>query len=117
MTVARPPVVAQAEWETALAALAEREQWNRLKPTGLGTLFWFPARVIFRSVQVCRNSRILHRQAKAETFARPDISAKVSHFTLSELPEITRWKNNRVCGVSVKRWLANVRRIFSRSIE
>ena len=38
-------------------------------------------------------------------------------FTLSQLPEITRWKNNRVCGVSVKCWLANARGIFSRSVE
>src|SRR5262245_13601078 len=71
------------------------------------TLFWFPARVIVRSVHVFRNSRILDRQAKTKSFACPDISAKVSHFALSELPEITRWKNNGVCGASVKRWLAN----------
>jgi hypothetical protein len=36
---------------------------------------------------------------------------------VSQLSEITRWENNRVRGMSVKRWLANVRGIFSRSVE
>ena len=82
-----------------------------------GTVLWFPACVIFWSVQVFRNSRILHRQAQAESFARPDIGAKVRNVILSQLPEITCWKNDRVCAASVKRWLANARGIFPRSIE
>jgi hypothetical protein len=36
---------------------------------------------------------------------------------VSQLSEITRWENNRVRGMSVKRRLANTRRIFSRSME
>ena len=48
---------------------------------------------------------------------RPDIAAKVRDIGLSQLPEITCWENNRMCGASVKRWLANARGIISRSIE
>ena len=51
------------------------------------------------------------------SFARPDISTKVSNIILSQLSKITRWKNNRVCGASVKCRLANTCAIFSRSIE
>jgi hypothetical protein len=83
----------------------------------IGTGLWFPVCVILWSVQVFRNSRILYRNAQAESFALPDISAKVRNGILSQLSEITRWENNRVRGVSVKRWLANVRGIFSGSVE
>ena len=54
---------------------------------------------------------------ETESFARPDISTKVSDIILSQLSKITRWKNNRVCGASVKCRLANTCAIFSRSIE
>ena len=36
---------------------------------------------------------------------------------VSQLSEITRWENNRVRGMSVKRRLANARGIFPRSVE
>jgi len=96
---------------------AEREHRKWFKPMWLGTLFWHPACVIFRCVQVFRNSRIFHRQPETESFARPDISTKVSNIILSQLSKITRWKNNRMCGASVKCRLANACAIFSRSIE
>src|SRR5947207_11670534 len=36
---------------------------------------------------------------------------------LSQLSEITARENNRVRGLSVKRWLANTRGIFPRSVQ
>jgi hypothetical protein len=83
----------------------------------IDTVLWFPARVILRTVQVSRNSRILNRHAQAETSPAPDISAKVRNVILSQLSEITPRENNRVRGLSVKRWLANVVGIFSGSVE
>src|SRR5207248_10323563 len=83
----------------------------------ISAALWFPPHVIFRSVQVFRNSRILHRYAETESFARPDISTKIKNVIVSQLPEIIRWENNRVCDASVKCWLANTRRIFRREIE
>ena len=64
-----------------------------------------------------RDRSILNRHAQAKSLARPDISAKVGNVALSQLPEITRRKNNRVRGASVKRWLANARGISPRGVE
>src|SRR4029077_16787250 len=99
------------------ATLAKASSGIDLSRPDIGTLFWFPVGIIFRSVQVFRNSQILHRHAEAGTFVRPNISAKVSSVILSQLSEISRRENNRVCATSVKRWLADARRIFPRSVE
>lgn len=94
-------------WRTALSWICHQ----------LGFVLWFPVCVIFWSVQVMRDCCILNRDAQAKSLARPDISAKVGNVALSQLPEITRWKNNRVRGASVKLWLANARGIFPRGVE